>query len=970
MTEIDSVHKTNTPSSVEARRAFLKALYVGAPDDLYLELRCIHPQTSEVKTLWSRIGDKRALATAFQRAEALNKEGYGIYFAPCLRREKKGSAEAAALLPAVWIDIDCDGEQKQSIAALERLRTFDAQPSAIIDSGGGLHAYWLLDAPLTLDESSRKQVADILHGLFNALGGDPGYVKSVASVMRLPGSVNTKAERGGVVATILELHPDRRYSLSAFAWLESQPQIERLGSLKVITLNGNGHHPLPTRTEDYLAAGATEGSRNTELFQAACQLRDAGHSQSDAETQLVPRYIADGCREQEAIKTIRSAYSRPPREPIRDARDQVAQIVQQYGRKGEAQERPTSAQLGETVRACASLDPVAWAEVRHQLKSVCGEGVRIADLDRQYREARRDRERAESPQMESAECYVERDGCMVYERATERGVSRLAVADWTGRVLEWMMQVDDDGQVERQMRLQLTHPTYTTTIDAPDELFGDPNALARYVAGKAGGVFAPRAGMSKHLAPAILRLSGNAPRRQTYRFVGWTQIDDRWAYVSPGVTVGANGVVDQPPEVALESRLRDYGLKGGSWAKGLVAFREAVAVFPPEHASALIAFSLLPLVQRFFPTAAPKPALHLVGTTGSGKSEIAALMTSFYGEFSRDTPPAQWGDTVNTVEALGYTLADALYWVDDYKTCYADERTFTRFLQSYSRGMGRGRLTREAKLRQERPCRGLLLSTGETTLEGEASILSRMIVLEVPPWERRDRGGRKLAEAEALRRHLPTFTTAFVQWLAQRADSRALVEDLATRYPQNAQGYADKLRAKLGRQANTGRMVNNWAVLVSVYQLVHEFLLDHDADDVLPPWQDAIVETVHAVQQERAGQVFINTLGQLLASGDVRLIELNAADDDGRPGVPVVGYTDDRHLYLLPEIAVRELKRTQSLGFTTKSIGDQLREDGWLLPNTADGRLTVQRRFRGHRAWVWCLKREMLDGDTDDSGDG
>jgi len=69
-----------------------------------------------------------------------------------------------------------------------------------------------------------------------------------------------------------------------------------------------------------------------------------------------------------------------------------------------------------------------------------------------------------------------------------------------------------------------------------------------------------------------------------------------------------------------------------------------------------------------------------VGTTGSGKSEIAALMTSFYGVFSRDTPPAQGGDTVNTVEALGYALADALYWVDDYKTVYADERTFTRFL--------------------------------------------------------------------------------------------------------------------------------------------------------------------------------------------------------------------------------------------------------------------------------------------------
>ena len=346
---------------------------------------------------------------------------------------------------------------------------------------------------------------------------------------------------------------------------------------------------------------------------------------------------------------------------------------------------------------------------------------------------------------------------MVYEKATARGVTRQIVADWTGRVLEWRMQIDDDGQIERQMRLQLIHPTYSTTIDAPDELFGDPNAWRASLPGKRAACFSPRAGMQKHLAPAILKLSADAPRRQTYRFVGWTRLDDHWSYVSPEVTVSANGILSAPPEVALESRLHDYGLKQSSWEAGLAAFRAAAAVFPKELASVLIAFALLPLVQRFLPSAAPKPALHLVGTTGSGKSEIAALMTSFYGEFTRDTPPAQWGDTVNTVEALGYTLADALYWVDDYKACYADERTFTRFLQSYSRGMGRGRLTREAKLRQERPCRGLLLSTGETTIEGEASILSRMLVLEIPPWERRDPGGRALAQADALRRQLAGF---------------------------------------------------------------------------------------------------------------------------------------------------------------------------------------------------------------------
>ena len=132
-------------------------------------------------------------------------------------------------------------------------------------------------------------------------------------------------------------------------------------------------------------------------------------------------------------------------------------------------------------------------------------------------------------------------------------------------------------------------------------MFGDPNGLARFVAGRAGGMFSPRAGMQKHLAPAILHLSGEPPERRTYRFMGWAQIDAGWVYVSREISIGTRGPLANAPEVELESRLRDYRLQDASWAEGLAAFRAAVAVFPKELASTLVAFSLLPLVQRFFP---------------------------------------------------------------------------------------------------------------------------------------------------------------------------------------------------------------------------------------------------------------------------------------------------------------------------------------------------------------------------------
>ena len=74
--------------------------------------------------------------------------------------------------------------------------------------------------------------------------------------------------------------------------------------------------PLPKRTADYLQNGAPEGRRNAELFDAACQMRDAGQSRADAEESLLARAVADGLSETEVRQTIHSAFSHTAREPL------------------------------------------------------------------------------------------------------------------------------------------------------------------------------------------------------------------------------------------------------------------------------------------------------------------------------------------------------------------------------------------------------------------------------------------------------------------------------------------------------------------------------------------------------------------------------------------------------------------------------------------------------------------------------
>ena len=62
---------------------FLTAFYRHVPDDLWLEIRCIHPVTTKARSLWIPTNDEQQRNIILTQAKQLNREGYGIYFAPC-----------------------------------------------------------------------------------------------------------------------------------------------------------------------------------------------------------------------------------------------------------------------------------------------------------------------------------------------------------------------------------------------------------------------------------------------------------------------------------------------------------------------------------------------------------------------------------------------------------------------------------------------------------------------------------------------------------------------------------------------------------------------------------------------------------------------------------------------------------------------------------------------------------------------
>jgi hypothetical protein len=192
--------------------AFLDILFercVSLRSSARLTFTVIHPTDQHpTPSRHVPLENRAALLDTLQRLSDTNRMGWGAYFAvglrePGLSRWKRGGVAEVVALPAFYTDIDDPTD-----TTLMKLRGARLPPSAIVHSGGGYHAYWLLDEP-TRDLHMARQV---LQGLARTFGGDG---LSPAQSLRLPGSVNHKPERGGALCHLVE-NSDRHYCLSDF----------------------------------------------------------------------------------------------------------------------------------------------------------------------------------------------------------------------------------------------------------------------------------------------------------------------------------------------------------------------------------------------------------------------------------------------------------------------------------------------------------------------------------------------------------------------------------------------------------------------------------------------------------------------------------------------------------------------------------------------------------------------------------
>lgn len=195
-----------------------------------------------------------------------NDRGYNLYWSvnevtPSLNKKASKSDVVAVRMLHVDIDPKKDGTPFDKLAVTKMLDGLSMSPSFVIDTGGGLGAFWVLDETVS-DFSAVEQANRGLEAMF-----DGDHCHNIDRVMRVPGTVNypneAKRARGRCisVATIVQRDDGVRYppvallaDLSSHAPVQSPPPPARFAAIGSIDLE-----PL---TADDLGFGANSSVRS------------------------------------------------------------------------------------------------------------------------------------------------------------------------------------------------------------------------------------------------------------------------------------------------------------------------------------------------------------------------------------------------------------------------------------------------------------------------------------------------------------------------------------------------------------------------------------------------------------------------------------------------------------------------------------------------------------------------------------
>ena len=201
---------------------FLDAIYRHV-DTGWLTLFSVDATTGERSTEWFTASETNALT---ERAAAI-ADTSNVWFGVATRTEqlpdgRRGGAVECEQITALWIDMDVEGPNHESgkiypddESARAMIKEFPVPATMVVATGGGYHAYWLLDEPIDHADAETLLTRWGAHWATFARGRafDMDNVFDLPRVLRVPNTYNLK-NGGKTTVEVIYANLDRTYSYS------------------------------------------------------------------------------------------------------------------------------------------------------------------------------------------------------------------------------------------------------------------------------------------------------------------------------------------------------------------------------------------------------------------------------------------------------------------------------------------------------------------------------------------------------------------------------------------------------------------------------------------------------------------------------------------------------------------------------------------------------------------------------------
>ena len=479
-------------------------------------------------------------------------------------------------------------------------------------------------------------------------------------------------------------------------------------------------------------------------------------------------------------------------------------------------------------------------------------------------------------------------------------------------------------------------------------------------------VVTPTQTAKQKLAAGILLTGERGDKRTVYTHTGYLFKDNKPIdYIS-----AAGSLLKSDIQSEIEHNLSRYQLAGVSHnvderAGAIKASLSLLDAHASEVTAPLFAFvylaPILPIVKDII--GETSFCLYLQGKTQSGKSTLAALAASHFGNFESMTPPTSFASTANYINELAFILKDCILWVDDYhpQGTPNEAKKQDQIFQTIARAAGdhstRGRLNSSAQLQNSHPPRCLFLVTGEDVPKIGQSGSARVFTLEVT----RTRKDISALQHDARNGVLSRAMSDYIKYVISRFDE----------LKSEARGCFEDISKALVEKYGACRLANQAALLCFSALLFLDYAVKCGAltDDKSMELYNQIAEHIQTnasnkekqLKCEDPAEMFITAIRDLISSGRRTVHDLETCNREyavlnDREGV--IGWKDSKGYYLdsnASYTAVYDYYSHENRLFncTSNTLHKQLREAGYVIPNNQGGNLT-QKRINANTV-VRCL---------------